>query len=97
MSRKNNEEKINDVWLKLIKSYGLGRNYEEYLITQTYHKLMGKAITKYTKELYYKDHRLHVTLTNAVIRDELSMGKTKFIEMMNNELGEVLILDVVFA
>ncbi len=98
MSKRNsNEEKIDEVWLKLIKSYGLARNYEEYQITQAYHKLMGKAISKYTDDLYYKNHRLHVRLTNAVIREELSMGKTKFIEMMNKELGEELVLDVVFS
>lgn len=98
MSKRNtNEENINDVWLKLIKSYGLARNYEEYQITQAYHKLMGKAISKYTDDLFYKNHRLYVRLTNAVIREELTMGKTKFIEMMNKELGEELVLDVVFS
>lgn len=98
MSKRNsNEENINDVWLKLIKSYGLARNYEEYQITQAYHKLMGKAISKYTDDLFYKEHRLYVRLTNAVIREELSMGKTKFIEMINKELGEELVLDVVFS
>ncbi|CAG5076432.1 DUF721 domain-containing protein [Parvicella tangerina] len=98
MSKRNsNEEKIDEVWLKLIKSYGLARNYEEYQISQAYHKLMGKAITKYTEDLYYKEHRLYVRLTNAVIREELSMGKTKFIEMINKELGEELVLDVVFS
>jgi hypothetical protein len=97
MKRKSNEENINEVWLKLIKSYGLARNYEEYQISQVYNKLMGKAITKYTEDLHYKNHRLHVKLTNAVIREELSMGKTKFMEMMNKELGEQLILDVIFS
>lgn len=98
MSKRNsNEEKIDEVWLKLIKSYGLARNYEEYQISQAYGKLMGNAITKYTEDLYFKDHRLHVRLTNAVIREELSMGKTKFIEMINKELGEELVLDVVFS
>lgn len=98
MSKRNsNEEKIDEVWLKLVKSYGLARNYEEYQITQAYHKLMGKAISKYTDDLFYKEHRLYVRLTNAVIREELSMGKTKFIEMINKELGEELVLDVVFS
>lgn len=98
MSKRNtNEEKINDVWLKLIKSYGLARNYEEYQISQAYHKLMGKAISKYTSDLFYKEHRLYVRLTNSVIREELSMGKSKFIEMINKELGEELVLDVVFS
>ena len=75
----------------------MARNYEEYQISQVYNKLMGKAITKYTEDLHYKNHRLYVKLTNAVIREELSMGKTAFMEMMNKELGEQLILDVVFT
>jgi len=58
---------------------------------------MGNAISKYTEDLYFKDRRLYVKLTNAVIREELSMGKTKFIQMINKELGEDLVLDVVFS
>ncbi len=95
--RNTNEETINVVWHKLMKSYGLGRNYEEYQITQVYHKIMGKPISKYTDDLHFKSGRLHVKLTNAVIREELSMGKTTFIRMMNEELGSQIILDVVFS
>lgn len=94
--RSSNEEKIDEVFHKLIKSYGLARNYEEYQITKAYNKLMGKPIQKYTKDLYYKNNRLHVTLTSAVIREELTMGKTTFIKMINDELGDQIILDAVF-
>ncbi|MFT7155553.1 MAG: hypothetical protein ACI8Q1_000555 [Parvicella sp.] len=95
--RNSNEESINEVMTKLMKSYGLGRNYEEYQITQIYNKLMGNTIVRYTKDVFFKEGRLHVTITNGVIREELNMGKTPFIKMMNEELGEQVILDVVFS
>ncbi|MFT5601124.1 MAG: hypothetical protein ACI9N1_001363 [Flavobacteriales bacterium] len=95
--RNSNEESINEVMTKLMKSYGLGRNYEEYQITQIYNKLMGNTIVRYTKDVFFKEGRLYVTITNGVIREELNMGKTPFIKMMNEELGEQVILDVVFS
>ncbi|MFT5917641.1 MAG: hypothetical protein ACI81T_004158 [Bacteroidia bacterium] len=95
--RNSNEEGISEVMTKLMKSYGLGRNYEEYQITQIYNKLMGNTIVRYTKDVFFKEGRLYVTITNGVIREELNMGKTPFIKMMNEELGEQVILDVVFS
>lgn len=95
--KKSNQSKIDDVFLQFVKANGLARNYEEYQVKEAYNKLMGPPIVKYTSDLFLKNRRLHVTLTSSVIRDELSQGKTRFLELLNKELGEELVLDVVFV
>ena len=60
-------------------------------------KVMGDPIVKYTKEVYIKNKRMYVRLTSSVIREELSMGKSKIVNMVNEEIGRVVILDIVFV
>jgi flagellar biosynthesis/type III secretory pathway protein FliH len=38
-----------------------------------------------------------VKLASSVIREELSMGKSKIVNMVNEEIGRVVILDIVFV
>jgi hypothetical protein len=58
---------------------------------------MGSPIAKYTKDVYIKNKRMYVKLTSSVIREELSMGKSKIVNMVNEEIGRVVILDIVFV
>jgi hypothetical protein len=95
--KKSNQQTIEEVFLQFVKANGLARNYEEYQVQEAYKKLMGAPIVKYTTDLYFKNGRLHVTLSSSVMRDELSMGKSRFIELINKELGDKIVLDVVFV
>ena len=98
MSKRNsNEETIEDVIKKLIKSYGMSKNHDSYQAENAFKKVMGAPIAKYTKEIYIKNKRMYVKLTSSVIREELSMGKSKIVNMVNEEIGRVVILDIVFV
>lgn len=96
-NRNSEEESINDVVNKLLKAYGLTKNYDEYEATNSFKKIMGAPIVKYTKEIRLKNKRMYIKLTSSVIREELSMGKSKIIKMINEDLGKVVLLDIVFV
>jgi hypothetical protein len=57
--------------------------------------LMGNGVNTYTKEVVLKGTTLYVSLTSAVLREELSYGKTKIIAMINEELGKEVVKDVI--
>ena len=95
--RNSNEETIEDVIKKLIKSYGMSKNHDSYQAENAFKKVMGATISKYTKEVYIKNKRMYVKLTSSVIREELSMGKSKIVNMVNEDIGRVVILDIVFV
>ncbi len=96
-NRNSEEERIDDVVNKLLKAYGLTKNYDEYEAVNSFKKIMGAPIVKYTHEIRLKNKRMYIKLTSSVIREELSMGKSKIIKMINEDLGKVVVLDIVFV
>lgn len=62
---------------------------------EAWHDVMGSAISKYTTEVLFQRETLHVKLSSSVLREELSYGKEKIINLLNEHLGETLIKKLV--
>ena len=58
-------------------------------------KLMGSGVNNYTNSVDLKGDTLYVSLSSSVLREELSLGKSKIIAMLNEELGKELIKKLV--
>ncbi len=56
---------------------------------------MGVTITRYTSELKVRNRKLYIVITSAPLREELSYGKEKIKQMVNEELGETYIEEVI--
>ncbi len=57
--------------------------------------LMGNGVNNYTTNVVLKNDTLYVSLSSAVLREELSYGKDKMIKMLNESLGKDLIKHIV--
>ena len=57
---------------------------------------MGSAIARYTTSVELKGNTLYVHLSSPALSNELSYGKTKIIENLNERLGENLIQKLIF-
>jgi len=57
--------------------------------------MMGPAIEKYTTNIKLERETLYVELSSSVLREELSYGKQKIIDLLNEELGRLLIKELV--
>ncbi len=64
-------------------------------VQEAWKALMGNGVNSYTKEVVLKGSTLYVSLTSAVLREELSYGKQKIIKMINEEIGKEVIKEVV--
>lgn len=64
-------------------------------IQDLWKKTMGSNINSYTTELNLKNKTLYVNLSSSVLRQELSYGKQKIIDLLNNEIGETIINKIV--
>ena len=56
---------------------------------------MGKNVNSYTNEIVLKKNTLYVNLNSSVLRQELSFGKQKIIDLLNKELGKTVIKKIV--
>jgi predicted nucleic acid-binding Zn ribbon protein len=80
----------------LVRAYRLQGKLNEVTVVSSWEKVMGKAVALKTKEVYVNQGRLFVRLTSAPLKHELVMAKTRVAELINAEVGEVVIKEVIF-
>ena len=94
--RLTNEGSIGDVLKQFIEKNKLQGGMDKIDVEEAWKSLMGNGVNSYTKEVVLKGTTLYVSLTSAVLREELSYGKQKIIIMINEEIGKEVIKDVIF-
>lgn len=93
--RISNEGSIGDVLKQFIEKNKLQGGMDKIDVEDAWKSLMGNGVNSYTKEVVLKGTTLYVSLTSAVLREELSYGKQKIIKMINDELGKEVIKEVI--
>jgi predicted nucleic acid-binding Zn ribbon protein len=91
---KKNLSSLGEAISEFLSSAGLDKKLAETKAIAAWSKLMGPAITKHTKEIYIRDKKLIIKLDSSVLREELSFGKEKIKNMLNDEVGSQVIEDV---
>lgn len=93
--RISNEGSIADVLKQFIEVNKLQGGMDKIDVEEAWKSLMGNGVNSYTKEVVLKGTTLYVSLTSAVLREELAYGKQKIIKMINEELGKEVIKEVI--
>ena len=93
--RKGDQNSMSDVLKGFIETNRLQKGLDNVSIKDAWHKVMGKAISKYTTAITLDRQVLYVQLSSSVLREELSYGKTKIIAMINEEMGKEIINKII--
>jgi hypothetical protein len=93
--RLSNESSIGDVLKQIIQVNKLQPGMDQIDVKEAWKNLMGNGVNSYTRNVVLKGSSLYVELTSAVLREELSHGKSKIITMINDELGRIVVNDLV--
>lgn len=93
---KHNELGIKEAIDKMLNAYGLNNKLAETKLINSWESLMGSVIAKHTKDIQIKQNQLFITLDSSALRKELSMAKTKIIDMLNDAAGKVIISEIIF-
>lgn len=64
-------------------------------VQNLWREVMGNNVNSYTNEIVLKKNTLYVNLSSSVLRQELSFGKQKIVELLNKELGKTVIKKIV--
>ena len=92
--RKSKEQPIGEVIKELLKNYDITSKFNEAHVITSWDKLMGPAVSKYTVKIEVEKRILFVKLSNAALKQELSYARQKIKKMLNDEVGEEVLLDV---
>jgi hypothetical protein len=95
--RTANQSTVGELIDKLMKAYRLDGKLKEMDVIESWGEMMGVAVAKRTKKIQIRNKTLFLTMDSAVMRDELSYGKTVIIERVNQKAGFEIINDVFFG
>ncbi len=93
--RLSNDSPIGNILSEIIKTNKLESGLNQVSVEDAWRKTMGNGVNTYTRNIILKNTTLHVELTSAVLREELSYGRDKIIKIINEELGRDVITAVV--
>ena len=68
----------------------------EVRVERAWGETCGPTILRYTRNLFMKGTVLHVSLTSAVLRNELLMSKAQLIEALNKAVRATAVTDIQF-
>lgn len=92
MSKRHSDNlSLGDALKSFIESSRLEKGLDKVQATEAWNTVMGNAITKYTTAIKFDRDTLYVELSSSVLREELSYGNQKIIQLLNEELGKELI------
>ena len=92
--RRSKGQPIGEVIKELLKNYDITSKFKEAHVITSWDKLMGPSVTKYTVKIEVEKRILFDKLSNAALKQELSYAREKIKKMLNDEVGEEVLLDV---
>ena len=96
MSKRHNEhQNMGDALREFITENKLQKGIDKVDAKEAWTKLMGNGVNNYTTSVELKNDTLYVSLSSSALREELSYGKTKIINLLNEELGKELIKKII--
>ncbi|HLV46029.1 MAG TPA: DUF721 domain-containing protein [Flavobacterium sp.] len=90
------ESSAEEILGKFLKGYRLDKGIDAVEVKNIWYSEMGNGVKNYTQEVIFRKNTLFVTLTSAVLREELNYGKELIIQKLNEALGKELIQSIVF-
>ena len=96
MKRSSNQQPLKEVIEDYLAAFKLDTKLTEVKLVSSWERIMGRTISKHTQEIYIKNKILYLKLSSSVLKNELSFGKQKIIELLNKEAGAMVINEVVF-
>ena len=93
--RYNKNQKIEDVLLSFVKDNKLEKGLNNVRVGAAWREIMGNGVQNYTTNIRLQNKTLYVYLSSSVLREELSYGKDKIINLINEELGDEVIKKII--
>lgn len=93
--RKNDNLNMGEALQEFIKENRLQKGIDKVDVRSAWTNLMGNGVSNYTTAVELRGDTLFVSLASSVLREELSLGKSKIIIMLNEELGRDVVKKLV--
>jgi len=94
--RKSDTSTLKDAIESMMESYKIKGKFDENKLIGSWGTLMGAPIAKRTEKIFVKEKVLFVKLNSAPLRQELTIAKSKVLEIIHRNFDKDLVTDVKF-
>ena len=95
--RKRNTENIGEILQEFLNKNGvLKQKIAEHRVISGWDALLGKAISSYTNNIYFRNGTLYVQLNSSILRAELALAKDRLIKSLNDYAGMHIVEEIIF-
>lgn len=94
--RKSEIQTIGEAMGDMLEAFKIKKKFNQTHIIESWNELMGTAIARQTREIFFKDKKLFVRIDSGALKQELSMHKGMVVEKLNKFIGEEVVKEVIF-
>lgn len=94
--RKSEVQTIGEAMGDMLDAFKIKKKFNQTHIIESWNELMGTAIARQTREIFFKDKKLFVRIDSGALKQELSMHKSMVVDKLNNFIGEEVVKEVIF-
>lgn len=96
MERRKAEE-LGSVIMRYLRQAGLEAPLNEYRLLDAWPDVAGKRVAAYTDSLRVYNQKLYVKLKSPALRANLMMERGRLVSSLNEAVGALVIVDIVFS
>lgn len=93
---KRDVQSLADIVAQCLRHDGLETPLQQRRLIDSWGKVAGRAIEKYTGEKFIRNQTLFVKILNPALRADLSMMRERFVKNLNVKAGAQVITDIRF-
>ncbi len=93
--KRRDPQRIGDIIELVVAQSGLTETMAAQRACYLWPEVVGPAINRYTSRRYVDGSVLHVFITSAALRNELSFMRAKIISSLNSIVGSDVITDLI--
>ncbi len=93
---KRNMVPLSEVLQRFLRDNGLETPLQQKRLIDSWEKIAGKAVARYTQEKFIRNQTLFVKISNPALRADLSMMREELMNRLNQEVGSRLITEIRF-
>ncbi|MDD7318732.1 MAG: DUF721 domain-containing protein [Prevotella sp.] len=85
---------LSEVLNKTLRQNGLETPMLQCRLIDSWERVVGQTVSRYTAEKYIRNQVLFVKITNPALRADLNMMRTQLVSRLNQSVGARLIIDI---
>lgn len=94
--RRSNAQPIGNILMRYLREEGLEAPLNEHRLLDSWENVLGRAVARYTGQMYIRNQTLFVHITSPALRQNLQMTRKQLVNRLNEAVGAQVIADIVF-